>query len=355
MCNTNKEKLVSVIIPVYNVEKYIKRCLESVINQTHKNLEIILVDDGSTDQSGKICDDFAVLDKRIKVIHTRNNGISAARNTALQVVNSGGGYILFLDSDDYLDLDVIEKCLLEDRDLVMFPYIREYPEYSKTTKLFNEEKVLFGKDGEQDINVLRKRFVGLTGEQLKYPQRLESLSPVCIKLYKREIALSTVFTDEKIVRSEDLLFNIECMFNVKTASYISNTHYHYNRGNKSSFTKGFDLNIVNQWKNLYIRINEVLKENNASEDFYKALSNRRALSLISLTLRISNIENEKLKTKLKYIKYILKDKDYAQSIKGLKLKHMPIHFKAFYICAKMKWVFGLFVFGRLMNKFRKSA
>ncbi len=96
MCNANKEKLVSVIIPVYNVEKYIKRCLESVINQTHKNLEIILVDDGSTDQSGKICDDFAVLDKRIKVIHTRNNGISAARNTALQVANlSGGGGIYY--------------------------------------------------------------------------------------------------------------------------------------------------------------------------------------------------------------------------------------------------------------------
>ncbi len=237
----------------------------------------------------------------------------------------------------------------------MFPYIREYPEYSKATNLFINDKEVFGKEGEQSIDVLRKRFVGLTGEQLKYPQRLESLSPVCIKLYKREIALSTVFTDEKAVRSEDLLFNIECMFNVKTASYISNTHYHYNRGNQSSFTKGFDLNIVNQWRNLYIRINKVLKENNASEDFYKALSNRRALSLISLTLGISNSKNEKLKTKLRYIKHILKDGDWAQSIKKLKLKHMPIHFKAFYICAKMKWVFGLFIFGKLMNKLRKSA
>lgn len=83
--------LISVIVPVYNVEKYIRQCLDSIINQTYKNLEIILVDDGSTDNSGQICDEYAVKDNRIKVIHKENGGQSSARNTGLDVCTSGGG------------------------------------------------------------------------------------------------------------------------------------------------------------------------------------------------------------------------------------------------------------------------
>ena len=96
-----KEK-ISVIIPVYNVEKYLKRCLDSVINQTYKNLEIILVDDGSTDNSGKICDEYAKNDKRIIVIHKENGGVSVARNIGLDICT--GDYVNFIDSDDWIDL-----------------------------------------------------------------------------------------------------------------------------------------------------------------------------------------------------------------------------------------------------------
>ena len=98
--------LISVIIPVYNVEKYIEKCIYSVINQTYKNIEIILVDDGSTDISGKICDDFEKKDYRIKVIHKKNGGLSDARNVGIDV--STGKYIVFIDSDDYVDKKHIE-------------------------------------------------------------------------------------------------------------------------------------------------------------------------------------------------------------------------------------------------------
>lgn len=96
-----KEKLISVIIPVYNVEKYIKKCLDSVINQSYKNLQIICVDDGSTDQSGKICDDYSRLDERVSVIHKKNGGSSAERNTGLEIEK--GEYITFVDADDWLE------------------------------------------------------------------------------------------------------------------------------------------------------------------------------------------------------------------------------------------------------------
>ena len=101
-----KEELISIIIPVYNVEKYIRFCLDSVINQTYKNLEIIIVDDGSKDSSGQIADEYAVKDSRIKVIHKENGGLSDARNVGLDAIT--GKYVAFLDSDDVITLDFYE-------------------------------------------------------------------------------------------------------------------------------------------------------------------------------------------------------------------------------------------------------
>lgn len=107
MENTND--LISVIVPVYNVEKYLSQCINSILNQTVKNLEIILVDDGSLDNSGKICDEFSKKDNRIIVIHKENNGLSSARNAGLEIAT--GSYIGFVDSDDWLDETMYETLL----------------------------------------------------------------------------------------------------------------------------------------------------------------------------------------------------------------------------------------------------
>lgn len=100
------QQLVSIIIPIYNVESYLKRCIESVINQTYKNLEIILVNDGSTDNCGTICDKYKNKDNRIKVIHKKNGGLSDARNAGIEIAT--GKYLTFIDSDDYVSIDYIE-------------------------------------------------------------------------------------------------------------------------------------------------------------------------------------------------------------------------------------------------------
>lgn len=104
-----KNPLVSVIVPVYNVENYLRRCLDSIVCQTYKNLEIILIDDGSTDESGKICDEYAKKDERIKVIHKENEGLSSARNTGVD--NAKGKYVTFVDSDDDITKDYVEYML----------------------------------------------------------------------------------------------------------------------------------------------------------------------------------------------------------------------------------------------------
>lgn len=110
-------ELISVIVPVYNVEAYVAKCIESIQNQSYQHLEIILVDDGSTDDSGDICDQYAAYDDRIKVIHQENGGISAARNTGIEAAN--GDYITFVDSDDYIAPNMYEDMLhiLKDNDL----------------------------------------------------------------------------------------------------------------------------------------------------------------------------------------------------------------------------------------------
>ena len=98
---------ISVVVPVYNVEQYLEKCVNSIINQTYKNLEIILVDDGATDKSGKLCDELAKLDNRIMVYHKKNGGLSDARNYGVE--RATGDYIGFVDSDDYIDAEMYEK------------------------------------------------------------------------------------------------------------------------------------------------------------------------------------------------------------------------------------------------------
>ena len=136
------DKLISVIVPVYKVEKYLSKCVDSIINQTYKNLEIILVDDGSPDNSGKMCDEYAKKDGRIKVIHKENAGVSQARNTGIDVAK--GDFIAFVDSDDFLCEDMYEKLISKqaesDADLVFCEYSQVKPSgvYPVQESMLNE-------------------------------------------------------------------------------------------------------------------------------------------------------------------------------------------------------------------------
>ena len=111
---SNEKYKVSIIVAVYNVDKYIRRCLDSIKHQTHSNIEVLLIDDGSKDTSGKICDDYAASDSRFKVIHKENGGVSRARQTGLDAAT--GDYIIHVDPDDYIDNNMIGELLSEAAD-----------------------------------------------------------------------------------------------------------------------------------------------------------------------------------------------------------------------------------------------
>ena len=126
-------KLVSIIIPIYNSEKYLKKCIDSILEQKYNNLEIILINDGSTDNSGKICDSLAIEDKRIKVIHKLNEGVSIARNKGLEMAK--GEYIFFIDSDDYIDENIIKDMISYSRDYDIVKVSYKFIENGKITKV----------------------------------------------------------------------------------------------------------------------------------------------------------------------------------------------------------------------------
>lgn len=148
-----RKPLISVIIPVYNVEKYIAKCIESVINQTYRNLEIIIVNDGSTDKSGTICDIYRNQDSRIKVIHKMNGGLSAARNAGIEIMS--GEYVTFIDSDDYVNRRFIqilyESLVKEDADISICNYRHVYESCEHSQEIgssFNE--IVFNHDQSLD-------------------------------------------------------------------------------------------------------------------------------------------------------------------------------------------------------------
>lgn len=198
------DELISVIVPIYRVEKYLHRCINSIIKQTYKNLEIILVDDGSPDNSGSICDEYAVKDSRIKVIHKNNEGLGFARNAGLDCAT--GKYITFIDGDDYIGSKHIEKMYRSIKntgtDTCLGGYTKVYGE--KEVKHYN---VCAGKVYRN--NVIQQILPRMCGADNKGSDYIEM--SVCMVLFSNEIIQNNNlrFVSEREFISEDLVFDFE--------------------------------------------------------------------------------------------------------------------------------------------------
>lgn len=270
---------ISVIIPVYNVEKYLKRCIESVINQTIKDLEIILVDDGSTDSSGRICDEYAKKDKRIKVIHKENGGLSDARNAGLDIAR--GYYISFVDSDDYIDNNMIEKlyygCTKNNTDIAICDKILELENGKKfKEKMYNNSCELNQKETYENI--------------LLY-------SPsVWNKLFKRELFTDIRFPKGKLY--EDIITTNKLIDKSNKTFYVEGTYYHYIQRQNSIVHKNFNINkldYINNAKELY---EFILKR------YPDILEQCDAYYMLVLSTVISDMYLQRNQYKIQYNKYI---------------------------------------------------
>lgn len=336
--------LISIIIPVYNAEKYLQKCMNSLINQTYRNLEIICINNGSTDKSSNILKEYENKDKRIKVIETVNEGVSIARNKGIELIK--GDYTMFVDSDDWIDLDTCEIALNkikdENADIVMWSYVREFENKSLKKHIFDERQIIF--EGESLKNIHR-RFIGLTGEELSNVENADALCPVWGKLYKSSLIMdhNIQFIDiRKIGTYEDGMFNLHLFNYADKAVYIDQYFYHYRKNNNSSVTSKYNENLYRNWNNLYGIMNDYIKHEQLDYTFNRALFNRISIGILGLGLNILGCDCNFIK-KIKMIKEIISSKQYRKAVKNLKIDYFPIHWKFFYFCAKHNLSLGLYL------------
>lgn len=234
--------LISIIVPVYNVENYLVKCLESILSQTYQNLEILLVDDGSPDRCPQICDDYARKDSRIVVIHQKNLGVSAARNAGLD--RATGEYIGFVDSDDLISPVMFENLL----NLIMKYHVPI--SMCQYREIYDSQSILTDSKKETEKGVLSQedaiKEILLPGQYNGY---------LCNKLFHQSLfnGITPIRFDPKISLCEDLLVVVQCFLKVQKVAYITQPFYKY-QINLNSAMHNFSqksLSVLNAWEKIF--------------------------------------------------------------------------------------------------------
>ena len=341
------EALISIVVPVYNVEKYLTECVNSLLNQSYKNVEIILVDDGSTDNCPQICDGLAEKDSRIKVIHEQNAGLGMARNTGIE--HATGKYIFFIDSDDYIDKDTVKLCYeraIEDNaDVVLYGYNR------------------VGENGaviSSSIPMpLRKRYAGkeiideLLPDLIAKDPRAKTATNLwlsaCGCMFRLDIIRDSQvrFVSEREIISEDSYFLLELYKNINCASIISKAFYNY-RFNLSSLTHVYRADRFEKIKLFY-----QMSIAKATELQYPLEVNERIKNLfLSFTIGAlkgivhSDLNRKDKKTEFKKVFY---DDMLQTAISTSNIKYEPITRKILFLLIKYKLCNLAFLVVKLKN------
>ena len=336
--------LISIVVPIYKVEKYLDKCVQSLINQTYHNIEIILVDDGSPDNCGRMCDEYAVKDNRIQVIHKENGGLAAARNSGQDAMT--GEAMMFLDGDDYLEPDCCEqaiKAMLKyNVDLVMFDQFVNYPNSQIIVHSFNNQQneVLFDSEGCRKLQARVLDFNGKIAMAFMKLIRTDFLRKYDI----RHIASLSQ-------GAEGFVFNIQLFEHLEKACYINTPllHYVYNKSS-ISHTANIKNNLLivkcMEWISSYI----CLSKNTINLD---ALLLNRMLYVICTTAITGyfnpynkSSHNEKIKSFIDFMQETLVDK----AMKHASRKNIGLQRRIILMLIRMKQYRLLELFGYLRRK-----
>lgn len=317
---------VSVIIPVYNIEKYISKCIETVANQTYKNCEIILVDDGSTDNSGEICDKYTQKYSNIKCYHKKNGGASSARNLGIE--KSNGEYVIFVDGDDYISSeDMLEKLVPYLKyDVVQYKMIYFYEKKNKSV-LLNDLEIY------HDENIMEQlKNKTINGEL--------SISP-CDKAVRKSVLIdNNLFFDEKLI-SEDIDWSLKLYLCASSMYTINLDFYVYRQQREGSTTNKCTSKSI---KSLFYVINKWVNYNYDNGNTKNIYYNYIAYQYV-LLLTVINRKNcsRKLKKDIYKLNYLMKYHDNYKvnmayrlfNIFGMKLGR---HILKKYLCLKNKGI-----------------
>ena len=278
-----KKEKVSIIVPIYNVEKYLEKCLKTILNQTYENLEIILVDDGSTDKSSIICDEYCEKDKRIKVIHKKNEGVSSARNKGIK--ESTGKYVVFIDSDDYVVnnyIEILYKYMIDNNvDLVISNAID-----------VNEEGVILKLKETNDLFMNKEECLkGLLSEDNFYHTCWGNM-------YRKDLLEKIRFNCEYRM-SEDLDFLYRYIKHIRSAYFLSKNMYYYLKREGSETNSIYSEKWTDELKICNFIISEIVELENDLHKYAKRKYIRLNINqAYKFTLNKNQIKNFKNNIKL---------------------------------------------------------
>lgn len=321
--------MISIIVPIYKVEKYIKQCVDSIIAQTYENIEIILVDDGSTDNCPSICDEYAVLDKRIKVVHKPNGGLVSARKAGL--LSSTGEYVCFVDGDDWIEPDmyqrVAESIEFTNADCVITQFYFEYPNNSS----------------KSDYKLSKEYYVRSEIEKEIFPIMLFDnqyyrfgIYPCCwTKVFKRELLEKHLTdTDDRIRMGEDIAFTYPCIMDCQTIAFIDEPLYHY-RIIPDSMTKAYDPILQDI---IYLPYQTIVKKSREAGVDLSSQLPYYLLYLINFLIRNeANKANPKSKEeKAKVLDDIVNNADLIKTVQLVNPALLPGHTKMLLTALKLQ-------------------
>ena len=314
---------ISIIVPIYNVEQYLRKCVDSILAQTFTDFEVILVDDGSPDNSGAICDEYAKLDSRVRVIHKENGGLSDARNAGIEIAK--GKYLGFVDSDDFIDKDMYEILYnafsVADIDMSIVGYYDQYGDYIlNTDKDIEDFKVIDNIQAVEEI---------LKGRKLT--------ANVWNKLYKKELFQHIRFPKDVI--AEDAFVIIELLLLVNKVGVDTKLKYHYMHRKESITSAKFnpkDIDTVSAWQYNYnlIKTNipslisdayarvmwanffvidklAIVKRTQREDKYYKEIK----LTLIKNFLKIIKSKNFTFNRKISFLTLLFSNRLYSYLVK----------------------------------------
>ncbi|OLR62925.1 hypothetical protein BHF69_09680 [Anaerostipes sp. 992a] len=302
-----EEKMVSVIVPVYNIEQYLDRCIQSIVDQSYRNLEIILVDDGSKDSSGKKADSWSEQDSRITVIHRTNGGLSAARNSGIDVAK--GDYLLFVDSDDWIHKDMVTFLIKNTAkaDMVCCGMLQATDIESTPMKWFKEEHIYSNMEA-LDLLVENKIFT----------------SHVMRNLYPRSIFKDIRFPEGKVF--EDIRIAHKIIMQIDSICILPEAYYYY-YVREDSISNIVKLKNRIEW---YHALKQRAKDLEGMKKEYQEMIRAQMAVVISLAMVQNTFldeEKTQYKMELKSIKKFLREKETKNAVKKYSSRAQYIYYR----------------------------
>lgn len=328
--NHNPPKL-SIVVPVYKVERFLPRCMDSLLRQTFQDFEIILVDDESPDDSAQMCDRYAALDERIKVIHKKNAGLGMARNSGMEIAQ--GEYIAFPDSDDYLEPETYEVAYRAAKEVEADALYYEFntSDYPGFHSIAYPSGVYAGKEA------LEKVMLDMIGSEPEWDSDVKFQLSACKVIYKLDVIKKNrlQFVSERELISEDLVWNLDFLKHAACIRTIPNRFYHYCL-NEASLTHTVSSDRSQRIKDFYRYVETRISDFTDKEAFKQRLVRTRLFQVRSEIESVISDTDKDFQAKRQALKAIVSNSETVRMLKEYPWQRMRLRYRVLYFLARWK-------------------